>query len=149
MCPERRHTYLGLSIRPHRDAAYSLLIPGHDDAYRQLDPRGVLLIGVIVVLTGYHGREAGRHSTPEREELNSGARQGVNESGRPGYSGPWPGPGQAHRYIFKFYALDIKLLPRSRASATYVEEAMKSHILGQAEITGIYFRPSPAPAPPK
>jgi hypothetical protein len=104
-----------------------------------------LLIGVIVVLTGYHGREVGRHSTPEREELNSGAQQGVNESGRPGYSGPWPGPGQAHRYIFKFCALDIKLLPRSTASATYVEEAMKGHILGQAQMTAMYSRPSPAP----
>lgn len=84
-------------------------------------------------------------ATPEREELTSGARKGVNDSGRLGYSGPCPSPGQTHRYIFKFYALDIKLPPRPRASAKYVEEAVKGHILGQAEITGIYSRPSPAP----
>ena len=84
-------------------------------------------------------------ATPQREELAGGARQGVNDFGRLGYSGPCPQPGRTHRYIFKFYALDIKLPPRPRAPAKYVEEAMKGHILGQAEITGIYSRPSPAP----
>src|SRR5205085_1241987 len=43
--------------------------------------------------------------------LRDGARQGLNDSGRIGYSGPAPPPGPAHRYFFKLYALDGVLRP--------------------------------------
>src|SRR5213593_2805739 len=35
-----------------------------------------------------------------------GARQGRTDFRRPGYGGPFPPPGPAHRYFFKLYALD-------------------------------------------
>ena len=69
----------------------------------------------------------------------------VASFGRLGYSGPCPQPGKTRHYIFKLYALDIKLPPLSRAPAKYIEKAIQGHILGQVEITGTYSRPSPAP----
>src|SRR5258708_29814808 len=44
-----------------------------------------------------------------QEQLASGARQGRNDFGKIGYSGPCPPPGKPHRYLFKLYALDAKL----------------------------------------
>ena len=38
---------------------------------------------------------------PPSPELPSGARQGLNDSGDLGYSGPCPPPGKPHRYFFR------------------------------------------------
>ena len=50
-----------------------------------------------------------REARPERAELMDGTRQGINDSGGVGYSGPCPLPGRTGHYIFKLYALDIRL----------------------------------------
>ncbi len=122
---------------PSRTQSFALIVHDADES------EGAFVQWVVYDIPA--GATGLPEATPGREELTSGARQGVNDFGKLGYSGPCPSPGQTHRYIFKFYALDIKLAPRPRASAKYVEEAMKGHILGQAEITGIYSRPSPVP----
>ena len=46
---------------------------------------------------------------PDQQTLPSGAGQGVNGAGSIGYMGPCP-PSGTHRYFFKLYALDTKLL---------------------------------------
>jgi Raf kinase inhibitor-like YbhB/YbcL family protein len=69
-----------------------------------------------------------------------GARQGRNDFHRPGYGGPCPPPGPAHRYFFKLYALDIVLQPRSPAQKKDVEAAMQGHMLGMAQLVGTYAR---------
>ena len=75
-----------------------------------------------------------------QEQLASGARQGRNDFGKIGYSGPCPPPGKPHRYLFKLYALDAKLGLKSGATKADVEGAMKSHILAQAELIAKYGR---------
>ena len=45
----------------------------------------------------------------KQEQLSRGGRQGRNDFGKIGYSGPCPPPGKPHRYFFKVYALDMKL----------------------------------------
>ena len=69
-----------------------------------------------------------------------GARQGRNDFHRPGYGGPCPPPGPAHRYFFKLYALDIMLQPRPAAQKKDVEAAMQGHVLAVAQLVGTYAR---------
>ena len=75
-------------------------------------------------------------ATIQRDELDGGARQAVNDFGKTGYSGPCPPPGAPHHYVFKLYALDAKLPPQPGTTAEQVEQGLKAHILAQTEMTG-------------
>lgn len=77
---------------------------------------------------------------PKDDELPNGARQGGNDFQRIGYGGPCPPPGPAHRYFFKLYALDAKLELKPGAAKGELENAMKGHMLAQAELVGRYQR---------
>jgi len=68
-----------------------------------------------------------------------GAIEGVTDFGKPGYGGPCP-PSGVHRYFFKLYALDLILKLNSSASADDIKKAMEGHILGSAELVGLYSR---------
>jgi len=72
------------------------------------------------------------------------ARQGKNswESGDTvGYRGPIPPPGHGtHHYHFKLFALDKKLDVPPGATKQQLLEAMKGHILAEAELVGTYER---------
>lgn len=70
----------------------------------------------------------------------SGATEGVNGSGKNGYTGPCP-PSGIHHYQFILYALDTKLnlLPASAGKAE-LEQAMQGHILEQTMLVGLYQR---------
>jgi Raf kinase inhibitor-like YbhB/YbcL family protein len=72
-------------------------------------------------------------------ELPSGARHGKNSWGRLGYGGPCP-PSGTHRYVFKLYALDTVLGLAAGATKEQLLQAMEGHILGQAELVGVYKR---------
>jgi Raf kinase inhibitor-like YbhB/YbcL family protein len=78
--------------------------------------------------------------TPGTEEVGGGARQGLNDFDKIGYSGPCPYRGTTQHYIFNLYALDTKLTPHPRLNGRSIEQAIKGHILGQAEIKGSYSR---------
>jgi hypothetical protein len=77
---------------------------------------------------------------PADGELPNGARQGRNDFGRLGYSGPCPPPGRAHRYVFELYALDGPLGLNAGATRPDVESAMGAHTLARAELIGGYSR---------
>jgi Raf kinase inhibitor-like YbhB/YbcL family protein len=81
-----------------------------------------------------------REARPKRAELIDGARQGINDSQGLGYSGPCPPPGRTARYVFKLYALDTKLELKAPVTTGGLEQRMKGHISGQAELTGFYTR---------
>jgi Raf kinase inhibitor-like YbhB/YbcL family protein len=78
--------------------------------------------------------------TDKKDELAGGALQGRNDFRKIGYAGPCPPPGKPHRYYFKLYALDTKLNLKAGATKAEVEQAMKGHILGQAQLMGRYGR---------
>lgn len=68
-----------------------------------------------------------------------GIMQGETTFGAPHYGGPCPGKGN-HRYFFKLYALDTILdIPAGSGKDTLVE-AMKGHIISEAELYGWYER---------
>jgi len=78
-------------------------------------------------------REIPENSVP------AGALQGTNDFGHRKYGGPCP-PSGTHRYIFKLYALDAPLTPDAGATKARIEEAMSGHIVGKAELVGLYRR---------
>jgi Raf kinase inhibitor-like YbhB/YbcL family protein len=69
--------------------------------------------------------------------LPAGTKQGKNDWKRPGYGGPCPPIGR-HRYFFKLYALDTVLPDLKEPTKPQLEQAMKGHILGQAQLLGTY-----------
>jgi Raf kinase inhibitor-like YbhB/YbcL family protein len=77
---------------------------------------------------------------PAKETLDDGAEQGKNDFGKIGYGGPCPPPGPVHHYQFKLYALDKMVGLRPGATKQQLLDAMKGHILAQAELIGTYKR---------
>jgi Raf kinase inhibitor-like YbhB/YbcL family protein len=55
---------------------------------------------------------------------------------RVGYDGPCPG--NTHRYVFTLYALDAVLDLPAEATKADLKAAMEGHVLGEAELTGVY-----------
>ncbi len=80
------------------------------------------------------------NTTEIREDsVPKGAIQGINDFRKHSYGGPCP-PSGTHRYFFKLFALDALLNIRPDSRKHELEEAMKGHILSQAEIIGLYKR---------
>ena len=64
-------------------------------------------------------------------------REGMTDFGEVGYGGPAP-PDKRHTYVFKLYALDIKLDLPNESTKADVEKAVEGHILEQTQLTGTY-----------
>jgi Raf kinase inhibitor-like YbhB/YbcL family protein len=73
------------------------------------------------------------------KDLPAGTMQGINDWHRTGYGGPCPPIGK-HRYFFKLYALDIVLKDLKHPAKAALEQAMRGHVIGQAELIGLYQR---------
>lgn len=71
--------------------------------------------------------------------LPPGTLHGLNDWKRAGYGGPCPPIGR-HRYFHKLYALDTLLPDLGQPTRAQLEQAMRGHILGQAELVGLYQR---------
>jgi Raf kinase inhibitor-like YbhB/YbcL family protein len=76
----------------------------------------------------------------KQDQLHDGTRQGRNSFRKIGYNGPCPPPGKPHRYFFRLYALDEKLELAPGANSADLQQAMKGHVLMQAEYMGAYRR---------
>lgn len=70
-----------------------------------------------------------------------GARQAVNSRGSFGYFGPRPPADGEHHYHFQVFALDVMLDLKPDASRQEVLDAMRSHVLAQGELVGIFSKP--------
>ncbi len=101
-------------------------------------PGGTFVHWVLYNLPGSTRRLP--EGVPKEREIKGGGSQGVNDFGRTGYGGACPPPGKPHRYFFKLYALDGELKLKAGATKKDVEQAMKGHIQGQAEVMGRYRR---------
>jgi Raf kinase inhibitor-like YbhB/YbcL family protein len=73
------------------------------------------------------------------EENSIPGKQGIQSARGVNYHGPYP-PSGTHRYFFRIYALDTELGLKGGVSRVEVEKAMQSHMLGKAELMGLYKR---------
>ncbi|HPG41478.1 MAG TPA: YbhB/YbcL family Raf kinase inhibitor-like protein [bacterium] len=78
-------------------------------------------------------------NVPHDKVLVNGASQGINDFRKFGYGGPCP-PGGTHRYYFKLYALDTTLKLAPGSSNRDLVNAMRGHILAEAQLMGKYKR---------
>ncbi len=85
--------------------------------------------------------------SPDTQDISEGEQVGIlgaNTHGNARYTGPCPPVGyipNEHRYFFRLYALDVILDFEGGASREKIEVAMKSHIIAQAQIIGLYKQP--------
>jgi Raf kinase inhibitor-like YbhB/YbcL family protein len=78
-------------------------------------------------------------NVPPKETLPNGSLQGRNDFKNYGYGGPCP-PSGTHRYYFKLYAVDTTLKLAAGATKDELLNAMKGHIIAQAQLMGRYSR---------
>jgi len=136
----RKHTCEGTDLSPALEwseppsgtAAFALIVDDPDA------PVGTWVHWVIYELPPELRRL--KEGIAAAEALEDGTKQGVNDFRRVGYGGPCPPPGAPHRYFFKLYALNQKLGLRSRATKQQVVDAMKGHVLAEAQLVGVYKR---------
>jgi Raf kinase inhibitor-like YbhB/YbcL family protein len=69
--------------------------------------------------------------------LPAGTLNGLNDWQRSGYGGPCPPIGR-HRYFHKLYALDVVLPDLKEPTKKALEEAMKGHVVAEAQLLGTY-----------
>jgi len=78
--------------------------------------------------------------TNEIAENTAPGTQGRTDFGKPAYGGPCP-PSGTHRYFFRVYALGTTVGLPEGSSRADLEQAMKGHVLAEAEIIGLYAQP--------
>jgi Raf kinase inhibitor-like YbhB/YbcL family protein len=131
---ERMSPPLAWRSAPPETAAFALIVDDPDA------PRGTFTHWVLYNIPGSidHLDE----NVPKTTHLESGALQGQNDFGDSGYGAPCPPRGQTHHYRFTLYALDAPLPLPAGASKQQVLDAMRAHMLDQAQFVGTYARQS-------
>ncbi|HBG47127.1 MAG TPA: YbhB/YbcL family Raf kinase inhibitor-like protein [Deltaproteobacteria bacterium] len=86
-------------------------------------------------------RELPRGTGNNEGSLN-GMKQGLTDFGQAGYGGPCPPKGHGrHRYNFILRALDVPTLGLpDGAKKSEIERAMRSHVIAEAKLTGVFQR---------
>jgi Raf kinase inhibitor-like YbhB/YbcL family protein len=101
------------------------------------DPRAPQATWVHWVL---YAIPADTKSLPEnvaRHGLPVGTRSGLNDWRRTEYGGPSPPVGR-HRYFHRLYALDVVLPDLEHPAKARLLNAMKGHVVAEAELIGTY-----------
>ncbi len=101
------------------------------------DPKAPKMTWVHWVLYDIPITATGLPEAATASQLPKGTRQGKNDWKKTGWGGPCPPIGR-HRYFFKLYALDTVLPDLKEPTKAQLEQAMKGHIVGQAELMGTY-----------
>ena len=138
-----RHTCSGENVSPALDWTLPPAVKGVASFAVICDdpdaPRGTFCHWVLYDLPDdTHGLA---EALPTAARLANGARQGLNDMGKPGYFGPCPPPGKVHHYHFQVFALDKKLTAlRGDVTGVKLHAAMAGHILATGELVGTFER---------
>jgi hypothetical protein len=65
----------------------------------------------------------------------NGIDSGINSWAKKEYGGPCPPSGE-HRYVFRLFALDIKLNPKKSLNSESLQSIMEGHTLAKATLVG-------------
>jgi Raf kinase inhibitor-like YbhB/YbcL family protein len=101
------------------------------------DPGAPKMTWVHWVVYNIPADASGLTDDQAKQGLPVGARDGLNDWNRTGYGGPCPPIGR-HRYFHKFYALDTALPDLKRPTKAQLLNAMKGHVLAEAQVVGTY-----------
>lgn len=123
---------LAWSGAPPTTATFALIVDDPDA------PHGVFTHWVLFNIPG-DVDHLDEHIPPALQ-LDNGAIQGRNDFGRSGYGAPCPPRGEAHRYRFTLYALDAPLRLPAGATRQQALQAMRTHVLDQAQFVSSYRR---------
>lgn len=126
---------LGWAELPQGTQSLALIVDDPDAP----DPKAPKMTWVHWVLYNIPPTATGLPEGVKAHDLPAGTLEGVNDWKRTGYGGPCPPIGR-HRYFHKLYALDVMLPDLHKPTKAKLEEAMRGHILAQAELIGTYQR---------
>lgn len=101
------------------------------------DPKAPKTTWVHWVLYNLPANSSGLPEGVQQGDLPTGTLEGVSDFKRTGYGGPCPPKGR-HRYFFKLAALDVVLPDLKKPTKAKLEDAMEGHVLGGAELVGLY-----------
>ncbi len=101
------------------------------------DPAAPKMTWVHWVLYNLPASATGLREGVRAADLPPGTLDGLNDWKRSGYGGPCPPIGR-HRYFHKLYALDIVLPDLKVPTKAGLEQAMRGHVVGEAELIGTY-----------
>lgn len=119
---------------PKGTVTFALIMEDHDA------PGGVFTHWIVYNLP--HDCHHLDKIVPMRKHLENKASQGQNDFGKVGYRGPCPPKKAEHRYSFRIFALKRKLNPETANTRTAFYQAIKGHILDEAEYMGHYRKKS-------
>jgi Raf kinase inhibitor-like YbhB/YbcL family protein len=100
------------------------------------DPKAPQRVWVHWVVYNIPPDARGLPENASKAGLPQGAVVGLNDFKKTEYGGPCPPVGR-HRYFHKLYALDITLDLKG-ATKSQIEQAIKGHVLANAELIGTY-----------
>jgi Raf kinase inhibitor-like YbhB/YbcL family protein len=73
----------------------------------------------------------------DEDSIAKGSTEGICNGNTFGYEGPCPPSGE-HNYLFKLYALDVKLSIPDSSDRKSVLNEIKNHVIAEAILTGRY-----------
>jgi Raf kinase inhibitor-like YbhB/YbcL family protein len=103
------------------------------------DPKAPRMTWVHWILYNLPLATSGLPEAVADKDLPKNALHGLNDWKRIGYGGPCPPIGR-HRYFHKLYALDTVLLHLGKPTKAQLEQAMKGHVIAEAQLIGLYQR---------
>ena len=124
---------LAWSGAPSATKSFALIVDDPDAP----DPKAPRMTYVHWVVYNIPATASALPEAASAASLPPGAREGLNDWKRAGYGGPCPPIGR-HRYFHKLYALDAGLPDLKAPTKAELEQAMRGHVLAQAQIVGTY-----------
>jgi Raf kinase inhibitor-like YbhB/YbcL family protein len=101
------------------------------------DPQAPKLTWVHWVLYNIPPSATALAENERKQGVPKGTLPGRNDWKKNGYGGPCPPIGR-HRYFHKLYALDSVLPDLKQPTKEQLLEAMKGHVLAEAQLVGTY-----------
>lgn len=118
---------------PAGTRSYALVVDDPDAP----DPSAPRRTWVHWVLYDIPGAEHSLGEDATHRGLPPGTLAGMNDWRQPAYGGPAPPIGR-HRYFHKLYALDVVLPDLGCPTQAQLADAMRGHVLAEAELVGTY-----------